>query len=261
MQKPNPSDEGWGKRENESLNNQGIAELKEAFGRLYKRVEEAEAANKAQREKDREVLHLWAETNLVQTELLGKQTKLIDQLTQELRKNETYWQKFARSSGDLMRDLISLKQQLMSMQPQTGSAEPMLTETQATGEEAAPQPLLLHRRKSREMLELETALARIWSESEEMPNAMRLERLSRIAWSLEEIRQGRERIQKIQFDVVPVTQKSAIWIAGLAVIIVIACVMGVGLFRSQSLETKDIKSAISGVNNRLVKIEKRLGNL
>ena len=38
------------------------AEIKEALGRLYKRVEEAEVAQKEQREKDRQVLNLWAET-------------------------------------------------------------------------------------------------------------------------------------------------------------------------------------------------------
>ena len=236
-----------------------LAEVKEALGRLYKRIEETEAASKEQREKDRQVLNLWAETNLVQTELLSKQTKLIDQLTQELQKNETFWQKFARSSADLMRDLLDLKGQLMGMQPQASSEETPLIETQVIGEAPTPKMLPAHRQKSREMRELEVALMRIWSESEEMPASLRLERLSRIAQSLEEIRTGKQRIQKIEFDVIPLDQKTAIKIAAIAVIAIVMSLMGAMVFMPKSSQVQEIKAAVNGVNSRLIRVEKRLG--
>ena len=233
-----------------------LAEVKEALGRLYKRIEEAEAASKEQREKDRQVLNLWAETNLVQTELLSKQTKLIDQLTQELQKNETFWQKFARNSADLMRDLLDLKGQLMGMPLPVSSDEPKRIEAKENGE---PPVMMPHRMKPREMLELEATLARLWSESEEMPAAMRLERLSRIATSLEEIRTGKQRIQKIEFDVIPLDQKTAVRMMSIAMIAVAASVAASVVFMDKSTQVQEIKAAVNTVNSRLTRLEKLLG--
>ena len=238
-----------------------IGQIKQALGRLYKRIDEAEVVQKEQREKDRQVLHLWAETNLIQTELLKKQTRLIEQLTQELQKNETYWQKYAKSSADLMRDLIALKQQLMTMPPQVSSAGTMLTEMQVTGEEAILPLLIPHRMKPREMQELEAALARLWRESEEMPSALRLERLSQIARSLEEIGQGKQRIQKIEFDVVPLEKKTALRIASIAVIAVVALVTGAGIILMNISGIDEIKNALNGMSTRLTKVEKTVERL
>ena len=232
-----------------------IAELKEAFGRLYKRVEEAEAASKEQREKDRQVLSLWAETNLVQTELLKKQTQLIEQLTLALQKNESYWQKFSRSSADLVRDLIDLKGQLMTTLPQAGSAETRQIEAQS-GEAV----LSTYRMKSKEMLELEATLARIWAESEEMPAFMRLERLNRIARTFKEIQEGREVIYRLSFDQQPVTKKTSILVAAsAAAMAAIAVVLCLELFPPRAADLSVIKTHLDAANTRLTRIEKRIG--
>ena len=146
--------------------------------------------------------------NRIQTELLQKQTRLIDQLTQELQKNESYWQKFARSSGDLMRDLLTLRAQLTDMLPPARSAETPSIEALASQEEPVPKILPTTRMPSKEMMQLEAMLGQIGIDSEEMPTAMRLDRLNQIAQSFEEIRHGK-RTQRVTFDVVPLSQKTA----------------------------------------------------
>ena len=233
------------------------AEIKEALGRLYKRVEEAEVTQKEQREKDRQVLNLWAETNLIQTELLQKQTRLIDQLTQELQKNESYWQKFARSSGDLMRDLLTLRAQLTDMLPPARSAETPPIGALASQEDPALNLLPTHRMQSKEMMQLEAMLAQIGLDSEEMPTAMRLDRLNQIAQSFEEIRHGK-RTQRVTFDVVPLSQQSAIRMMTLAAGFIAATVAALVLFLPKTSTTPELKATLNTINTRLTRIEKNI---
>ncbi len=93
----------------------GIGEVKEALGRLYKKVNELEISQKAEREQDRAELKAWAETNLIQTQLLNKQTAVIELLTQELKNKENSWQQSEQNSETLLKELALLKNQLQSM--------------------------------------------------------------------------------------------------------------------------------------------------
>lgn len=92
----------------------GIGEVKEALGRLYKKVNELEVSQKAEREQDRAELKAWTETNLIQTRLLNKQTAVIELLTQELKNKENSWQQFEQNNSDLLRELLLLKNQLLT---------------------------------------------------------------------------------------------------------------------------------------------------
>jgi len=93
----------------------GIGEVKEALGRLYKKVNELEISQKAEREQDRAELKAWAQTNLIQTQLLNKQTAVIELLTQELKNKENSWQQSEQNSETLLKELALLKNQLQSM--------------------------------------------------------------------------------------------------------------------------------------------------
>jgi len=92
----------------------GIGEVKEALGRLYKKVNELEISQKAEREQDRAELKAWAETNLIQTQLLNKQTAVIELLTQELKNKENSWQQFEQNNSNLLKELLLLKNQLQT---------------------------------------------------------------------------------------------------------------------------------------------------
>ena len=92
----------------------GLGEVKEALGRLYKKVTELETSQKTEREQDRAELKAWAQTNLIQTQLLTKQTAVIELLTQELKKKETSWQQFELSNSNLLKELTLLRSQLQT---------------------------------------------------------------------------------------------------------------------------------------------------
>jgi len=92
----------------------GLGEVKEALGRLYKKVNELEISQKTEREQDRAELKAWAQTNLIQTQLLNKQTAVIELLTQELKNKETSWQQSELNSSNLLNELTLLKNQLQT---------------------------------------------------------------------------------------------------------------------------------------------------
>jgi len=101
----------------------GIGEVKEALGRLYKKVQELEISQKAEREQDRAELKAWAQTNLIQTQLLSKQTAVIELLTQELKNKENSWQQSEQNSENLLNELTLLKNQLQNMPRPSPQAE------------------------------------------------------------------------------------------------------------------------------------------
>ncbi len=101
----------------------GLGEVKEALGRLYKKVNELEISQKAEREQDRAELKAWAQTNLIQTQLLNKQTAVIELLTQELKNKETSWQQSEQNSENLLNELTLLKNQLQNMPRPSPQAE------------------------------------------------------------------------------------------------------------------------------------------
>jgi small-conductance mechanosensitive channel len=104
----------------------GVGEIKEALGRLYKKVNELEITQKAEREQDRAELKAWAQTNLIQTQLISKQTAVIELLTQELKNSENSRQQSELLSENLLQELALLKNQLQNMpkpSPQIESVE------------------------------------------------------------------------------------------------------------------------------------------
>ena len=108
------------------LTSGGIGEIKEALGRLYKKVNELEINQKSERSQDRAELKAWAQTNLIQTQLISKQTAAIELLTQELKNSENSKQQSELHSENLLQELALLKNQLQNMpksSPQIGSVE------------------------------------------------------------------------------------------------------------------------------------------
>jgi len=96
------------------LTSGGIGEIKEALGRLYKKINELEISQKAEREQNRAELKAWAQTNLIQTQLLNKQIAVIEILTQELKSKENSWEQLEQNSENLIKELALLKNQLQT---------------------------------------------------------------------------------------------------------------------------------------------------
>lgn len=101
----------------------GVGEIKAALGRLYKKVNDLEITQKAEREQNRAELKAWAQTNLIQTQLLNKQVAVIEILTQELKNKENSWEQLEQNSDSLLKELNLWKQQLQNMPKPTASLE------------------------------------------------------------------------------------------------------------------------------------------
>jgi hypothetical protein len=100
-----------------------LADVKEVVGRLYKKITELEINQKLDREKDRAELAAWAQTNLIQTQLLGKQTAVIEILTAELKHSERLSQQSETHNESLLTELLSLKNLLGSMPKSSPNVE------------------------------------------------------------------------------------------------------------------------------------------
>ena len=100
-----------------------VADIKEVVGRLYKKITELEINQKLERERDRAELAAWAQTNLIQTQLLGKQTAVIEILTTELKHSERLSQQSETHSESLLTELLNLKNLLGSMPKSSPNVE------------------------------------------------------------------------------------------------------------------------------------------
>ena len=100
-----------------------VADIKEVVGRLYKKITELEINQKLERERDRAELAAWAQTNLIQTQLLGKQTAVIEILTAELKHSERLSQQSETHSESLLTELLNLKNLLGSMPKSSPNVE------------------------------------------------------------------------------------------------------------------------------------------
>jgi hypothetical protein len=100
-----------------------LADVKEVVGRLYKKITELEINQKLEREQDRAELAAWAQTNLIQTQLLGKQTAVIEILTAELKHSERLSQQSETHNESLLTELLSLKNLLGSMPKSSPNVE------------------------------------------------------------------------------------------------------------------------------------------
>ena len=100
-----------------------LADVKEVVGRLYKKITELEINQKLDREKDRAELAAWAQTNLIQTQLLGKQTVAIETLTAELKHSERLSQQWETHNESLLTELLNLNNLLGSMPESSPNVE------------------------------------------------------------------------------------------------------------------------------------------
>ena len=100
-----------------------VGEIKTALGRLYKEFESFKQTYKADKEKDRAELQAWAQTSLIQNQLLSKAMATIELLTKELKSQGSSWQEFETSNENLKLELIRSLQQSMSTPSSLPSSE------------------------------------------------------------------------------------------------------------------------------------------
>ena len=92
-----------------------LGEVKTALGRLYKEFESFKQSQKTERERDRAELQAWAQTNLIQNQLLSKAMVTIDMLTNELKNQNLSWKELEQNNFDFQLQLTPLLTQLQSM--------------------------------------------------------------------------------------------------------------------------------------------------
>jgi len=93
-----------------------LGAVKEALGRLYKEFESFKLSQKSEREKDRAELQAWAQTNLIQNQLLNKVMATNELLTNELKNQGVSWNEFEQSNENLKLELIRSVEQSLSSQ-------------------------------------------------------------------------------------------------------------------------------------------------
>ncbi|MEA5505041.1 hypothetical protein VB735_18400 [Halotia wernerae UHCC 0503] len=92
-----------------------LGEVKIALGRLYKEFENVKESQRTERERDRAELQAWAQTNLVQSQLLTKAMVTIEMLTGELKNQNLSSNEYEQNNTDLMQQLTHLEEQLQSI--------------------------------------------------------------------------------------------------------------------------------------------------
>lgn len=114
---------GHGGGEAMSLTTGEVAEIKEVVGRLFKQITQLEVTQKSERAQDRAELKAWAQTNLIQTQLLAQQTATIEILTKELKHSEQFKQQSELHSKSLLLELQSLSGRLGNMPQSSPTVE------------------------------------------------------------------------------------------------------------------------------------------
>jgi hypothetical protein len=92
-----------------------LGEVKTALGRLYKEFESFKQSQKTERERDRAELQAWAQTNLIQNQLLSKAMVTIEMLTIELKTQNLSWKELEQSNETLREELTPLLNQSQSI--------------------------------------------------------------------------------------------------------------------------------------------------
>lgn len=100
-----------------------LGEVKTALGRLYREFESFKQSQKTERERDRAELQAWAQTNLIQNQLLSKAMVTIEMLTTELKNQNLSWNEFEQSNADLRQELTPLLTQLKNMPKSSATLE------------------------------------------------------------------------------------------------------------------------------------------
>lgn len=88
-----------------------LGEVKTALGRLYKEFESLKQSQKSERERDRAELQAWAQTNLIQNQLLSKAMVTIEMLTAELKTQNISTSELEKNNADLMQQLTHFTMQ------------------------------------------------------------------------------------------------------------------------------------------------------
>lgn len=98
-------------------------EVKIALGRLYREFENFKQSQKTERERDRAELQAWAQTNLIQNQLLSKAMVTIEMLTGELKNQNLSWNEFEQSNENLKQELTHLLSQSQSISKSSSTLE------------------------------------------------------------------------------------------------------------------------------------------
>ncbi|AVH68528.1 hypothetical protein [Nostoc sp. 'Peltigera membranacea cyanobiont' N6] len=98
-------------------------EVKIALGRLYREFENFKQSQKTERERDRAELQAWAQTNLIQNQLLSKAMVTIEMLTTELKNQNLSSNESEQSNENLRQELTPLLTQLKNMPKSTATLE------------------------------------------------------------------------------------------------------------------------------------------
>lgn len=92
-----------------------LGEVKIALGRLYREFDSFKQSQKTERERDRAELQAWAQTNLIQNQLLSKAMVTIEMLTGELKNQNLSSNEYEQSNENLRQELTPLLTQLKNM--------------------------------------------------------------------------------------------------------------------------------------------------
>ncbi|UYD31085.1 hypothetical protein HGR01_40100 (plasmid) [Tolypothrix sp. PCC 7712] len=106
-----------------------LGEVKTALGRLYKEFESFKQSQKTERERDRAELQAWAQTNLIQNQLLSKAMVTIEMLTEQLKTQNLSSNALEQNNADLMQQLTLFMTQLQN----TPTLSPMLENVEFKG--------------------------------------------------------------------------------------------------------------------------------
>jgi hypothetical protein len=107
----------------DSIESSEQGEVKIALGRLYREFENFKQSQKTERERDRAELQAWAQTNLIQNQLLSKAMVTIEMLTTELKNQNLSSNEFEQNNADLIKQLTPLLTQLKNTPKSTATLE------------------------------------------------------------------------------------------------------------------------------------------
>ncbi|MGJ5632459.1 hypothetical protein, partial [Nostoc sp. CALU 1950] len=107
----------------DSIESSDLGEVKIALGRLYREFENFKQSQKTERERDRAELQAWAQTNLIQNQLLSKAMVTIEMLTTELKNQNLCSNEYEQSNENLRQELIPLLTQLKNTPKSSSTLE------------------------------------------------------------------------------------------------------------------------------------------
>ncbi|MEA5622433.1 hypothetical protein [Nostoc sp. UHCC 0251] len=107
----------------DSIESSDLGEVKIALGRLYREFENFKQSQKTERERDRAELQAWAQTNLIQNQLLSKAMVTIEMLTTELKNQNLSSHEYEQNNENLRQELTPLLTQLKNMPKSSATLE------------------------------------------------------------------------------------------------------------------------------------------